>query len=421
MNVFKFGGASISSADSMKNIAKLIADQAYAQTRIVNVISAIGKTTNALEQVVRLTLSQQYEEALSEWHAILAYHLAFLDQLAINDNDLNKSIEHIDQYIKSRIIEPINTHGNFLYDQIVSQGEVLSTKIIATYFHQNYEPSSWVDARTWIKTDSNYTDANIDWKSTQEAIQTNINTINTRIVFTQGFLGGTPEGFYTTLGREGSDFSAAIIASSLVCDRVTIWKDVLGVYNADPKLFDFARLMPKISYQEAIEMTYYGAQVIHPKTIKPLKNKKISLHVRSFLEPKSEGTIVADFDQIDYPPIVVYRENQVMYRFQVKDFSFLDEANLGKIIATFSDLSYRIKLIQATAIDLVIVADEKVNKTDSILDKLQDIFTITLTKNIKLLTIRHANQEILERLYPKNNVLITQKTSDTIQFVLTKA
>jgi aspartate kinase len=307
---------------------------------------------------------------------------------------------------------------NYIYDQIVSKGEILSTTIIFHYLADRGNAISFVNAKNLIKTDSNYTDANIDWVNTRIAVTETFKKIAEPLVITQGFIGANSEMLYTTLGREGSDYTAAILANVLEIKELTIWKDVDGVYTADPKKFPEATIVPKLSYKEAIEMTFYGAQIIHPKTIKPIQNSNCILNENSFINVDSPGTEIGNFKEVVYQPVVVLKEKQVLYAFSVKDFSFLNENNLGKIIASFGKYSLRINLMQNTAIEFIVLTDEKIGKNELIIEDLSSDFEIKTEHNLNLMTIRHYTNEILEKQRQNKAVILTQKNEDTIQYLM---
>jgi aspartate kinase len=327
IEVYKFGGASLKDEGSIRNMAEILKNS---PRPLVVVVSAMGKTTNTLEAVAHSYFQKDgHAEAL--WSAIKADHLAIAEALT----DRETALEIINAYDR-QFVEFLEKNRSeeftFVYDQIVSLGELLSSSIIAAYLqHQNIK-NRWLDVRKIIQTDRAYTEAIVNWGATQTQVSKALTEFDDKLLITQGFLGSTPEGFTTTLGREGSDYSAAVLAFCLNADKLSIWKDVPGVLNADPKQFPDAVLLPSISFHEAIEMSFYGAKVIHPKTIKPLQNKNIPLHVRSFLNPSGEGTLISDIEG-DYslPPVVVYREEHILLSFSVKDFSFIGAENLSLI------------------------------------------------------------------------------------------
>lgn len=418
MRIFKFGGASIKDAAGIRNVTGIIDSFQSKDEQLLVVISAIGKTTNKLESIVlahkekdpnfELLLDQLFED-----HKVIIHELQFNDSAPILIE-----LSEIKSNILGFISQNESTNYNFIYDQIVSKGELLSTNIIYHYLLDQKKDVGFLNAKNIIKTDNNYTDANIDWIATQTAIDQAFSTLKNKIIITQGFLGANSEMLYTTLGREGSDYTAAIIASCTHSPEITIWKDVNGVYTADPKVFPEATIVTKMSYKEAIEMTFYGASVIHPKTIKPIQNTNCILRVRSFINTEAEGTTIGNFDHIDYQPAIVLKTNQVLYSFSVRDFSFLNETNLGKIIAAFGKYSLRINLMQNTAIEFLVVTDEKLGKNERITEELGHDFHIKIESQLELMTIRHYNDSILEKYRNDPRLKITQKGLHTILYLM---
>lgn len=418
MRVFKFGGASIRNADAIRNVSKILQNFILPKKPILMVVSALGKSTNQLELIVKNTVEDNKSNHnliydLIERHKNIAIELSI---------DINSSLYSQLDAIGKRMILFVESNEsknyNFIYDQIVSQGEILSTTLVFYYLESLGFNVGFLNAQKLIKTDSNYTDANILWTDTEKAIKTELNIINKDVLITQGFIGANSENFYTTLGREGSDYTAAIIAKCTDTNEMTIWKDVDGVYTADPKKFPEATIIPKLSYKEAIEMTFYGAQIIHPKTIKPIQNSNCILKVKSFIEKEAIGTEIGNFDNIIYKPVIVHKSNQVLYTFSVKDFSFLDESNLGKIIAAFGKYSLRINLMQNTAIEFCVATDEKMGKNEMIVEELGNAFDISVYSNLEMLTIRHFTPEVMEKYTRGKTQILAQKTETTVQYLL---
>ncbi|MBK7956795.1 MAG: aspartate kinase [Bacteroidetes bacterium] len=418
MQIHKFGGASIKDANAIKNVSEII--RQMKDDRMVIIISAIGKTTNALEKIVHayVTNDVSYEVLFDE---IISNHKTLIDSLFEKKEDAEFAISGV---VKMRtdlnewMLENPNKEYTFCYDQIVPLGERMSSFIVHRYLRSVDITNEKLDARQVIITDDNYTDANIDWDKTKYKVSTHIHP-GSNIYIMEGFIGSTAEGHSTTLGREGSDFSAAIMSYCLDAAKMTVWKDVDGIYNADPKLFPDAIVLKELTYKEAIEMTFYGAQVIHPKTIKPLQNKGIPLHVRSFLQPDKPGTkLVEKINQESFPPIIVLKKEQVLLTFSNRDYSFLNEKNLGRIIQAFGDLSLRILVMQNTAISFLVVTDLKVGKIEFIMKELDKEFSITKTVDLDLLTIRHYYQEITDKYTKGRNVIMAQKTAETIQYLM---
>lgn len=418
MKIFKFGGASVKDASSIKNVVSIISEFSK-EDRIFVVVSAIGKTTNFLENIVKHVLSNANEakklmQDLIDSHKSLSIELFDGNEDHALFNDFEKVLQRTYDFIDRNE----SSNYNFIYDQIVSQGEVLSSLLLNAYIGFTKLDTTFINARNLIKTDNNYTDANILWEETEYAVQEVLRSTPSQIMVTQGFIGSNVEMLYTTLGREGSDYTAAILAFALKAEELTIWKDVKGVYTADPKKFPEATLIDKLSYKEAIEMTFYGAQIIHPKTIKPIQNANCILNVRSFIDKECKGTQIGDFEIEKYNPVIVLKENQVLYTFSVKDFSFLNETNLGKIIETFGKYSLRINLMQNTAIEFIVCTDEKIGKNEFIISALGSTFDISIEKNLKLLSIRHFNEEIVTKLTKNEPIFISQRNPNTVQFLI---
>lgn len=418
MKVFKFGGASVKDAQAMTNVGSIISR--HWKQQLVVVVSALGKTTNALEDIAQAFFRKDYTTANKLIDTIEKQHFDIAGLLIKDksDNGFTELKKLFDQLRGTPdAFKP--EQYDFLYDQVVSMGELFSTRIIASYLKNTGLPAVWLDARTVIKTDSNYREPKINWEETTTRISETVKSLlNDKIVITQGFIGTTPAGYTTTLGREGSDFTAAIFSNILHAEEQVIWKDVPGVLNANPTQFPDAVKIDNLNYEEAVEMTYYGAQVIHPKTIKPLQNKNIPLHVRSFIESEKTGTIVSGKPlPAGIPPIIVIKSNQTLLEFHTKDFSFMAEENLGLILECFGKLRIRINVMQNAAISMEACIDFNEEKLIEIMRELKNDFTITSEKNLEVLTIRHYNDKIVSELTAGKNILITQRTKETVQFV----
>lgn len=414
MKIFKFGGASVKDAESIKNVGRIL-NEFKGQKKIV-VISAMGKTTNALEDVVNLYYKND-QKYLDYLHDIREYHQHVSEDLFANNAVVQHQIHALFDKIEAFCSGNISNNYNFIYDQIICVGELASTKLVAAYLNTIGIENKWVDARDLIRTDNAYTDAKIEWKITEQNTNNVIKVINEETIITQGFIGSTSERFTTTLGREGSDYTAAILAYCLEAEKMTIWKDVEGVMNADPKEFNDTVLIPKISYKEAIEMTYYGAKVIHPKTIRPLQNKNIPLEVRSFIKSDLGGTLISNFkkNEINYPPIIVRKRDQIQLTFSAKDFSFIAENHMKEIFAAFAEQRLRMNIMQNGAISFIAAVDNKKEKIDAIVSQLDENFKIKIFDKLDLLSIRHFNDEIVERELKAQTIWLTQKTQETIQ------
>lgn len=418
MKVFKFGGASIKDAPSMVNVGNIISR--HKNLQLVVVISALGKTTNALEEIAQAFFKKDIAAANQKIDVLEKQH----DQIAralIKDSGspLFKELKKLFDLLRNTLEYYKPELFDFLYDQVVAMGELFSTRIMEAYLQSIGINVIWLDARTVVKTDANYREPKINWEETREKIIDTVKPLlRDKIVITQGFIGSTSNNYTTTLGREGSDFTAAIFSNILEAEEQVIWKDVPGVLNANPTFFPDAVKIDKLNYEEAVEMTYYGAQVIHPKTIKPLQNKNIPLHVRSFIESEKTGTIVSkDPLPKNIPPIIVIKKNQALLNFSTKDFSFMAEDNLGDIIEEFAKLRVKTNVMQNAAISMAVVIDYNESKLKELEHFLEPHFNVSIEKNIEVLTIRHYNDKIVNELTKGKDIVITQKTKDTVQFV----
>jgi aspartate kinase len=420
MKVYKFGGASIESVERARNVANIVRD--HANMPLVVVISAKGKTTNSLEAIVKSHVEGSKDEAIQLIQAMEADHVAYASELLGTDvHPVYNKLKELFTEIYWVLDEPEGRGYDYYYDQIVSVGELLSTSILAAYMQQMGLRVEWLDVRDVMKTDSNYRDANIDQETTSKLIQERIAAMLTscQVIITQGFIGSTDENNSVTLGREGSDYTAAVFANVLDADSVTIWKDVPSLLNADPKIFPNTVPIREITYREVIEMAYYGAQVIHPKTIKPLHNKNIPLYVRCFLDPSLPGTkIHKDEEHLSYPPIMVLKKDQILLQVTTKDFSFITEDNLSRIYTLFHQCKIKINLIQNAAISFVACIDNQPDKLEKLLPLLASEYDVKRNENLFLFTVRHYKQSVLKEELKDRTVLLTQKTRQTIQLVV---
>ncbi|MBK8496957.1 MAG: aspartate kinase [Chitinophagaceae bacterium] len=419
MKVFKFGGASINTADRIKNTANII--RSYKGEKILVIISAMGKTTNALEKVVDAFYEGRKEDALQLFQQVKESHLQLLKYLiTVNwqqaENHLHDFFTEVEWLLHDK---PVRDY-DYYYDQVVSCGELFSTSLVSNYLHETGIKNKWVDVRDVVRTDDNFRDAFIDWNITREKVKSGIEPLfrDVDLVITQGFIGSTDENESTTLGREGSDFSAAIFANILDAESQTIWKDVEGVMNADPREFPEAVILDALSYREVVEMAYYGAQVIHPKTIKPLENKNIPLHVRCFLKPELAGTVISNKPVHHLPPVIVLKKNQVLMELSSKDFSFVEEKPMGQLHEMFDQVKIRPNLSQNGAISLLCCLDDKPEKIEKLALAASEIFDVQLQKNLTLLTIRHYTEEKIAELTKGKSMVLEQKTTDTIQVLM---
>ena len=415
MNVFKFGGASINSIERIENVGKII--KSFGSEKILIIISAMGKTTNALEKVVDAFFAGNQKEALDLFEAIKNEHNYVLQQLIKKESSSLKDFyTEIEWLLHDK---PVRAY-DYYYDQIVCCGELLSTALVSAYFNEIEITNNWVDVRDILRTDNNFRDAIVDWDFTKTKITETIVPLfeKTNLVLTQGFIGATDENESTTLGREGSDYSAAIFANMLNAKSLTIWKDVEGVMNADPKEFADAQIIRYLSYNEVIEMAYYGAQVIHPKTIKPLQNKQIPLYVKCFLNKDLPGTTIDNKVAHNLPPIIVVKQQQVLLQLSSKDFSFVGEAYVSKLYELFAALKIKPNLTQNGAISILCCLDDKPDKIEKLALSAAEYFDVLVEKNLTLLTIRYYSKEKFDDLTKDKKILLTQQTTETIQALL---
>ncbi|WP_111308966.1 aspartate kinase [Confluentibacter sediminis] len=414
MQVFKFGGASIKDANGVKNVASVLHKVGYKNTLIV--ASAMGKTTNALEVVINNYFNNK-KELQSSIQDVKKYHNAILLDLFDDENHASfKKVATLFDELSSFLDINKSPDYNFVYDQIIGYGELVSTVIISEYFNNIGIKNNWIDAREHIKTDNYYRRGNVNWEETQTLITNNFNKSILNI--TQGFLGSDANNFTTTLGREGSDYTAAIYAYCLNADSVTIWKDVPGVLNADPRYFENAQLLNKISYREAIELAFYGASVIHPKTLQPLQQKEIPLYVKSFLQPDEPGTMVGK-DLILEPniPCFIVKKNQVLISLSSLDFSYIVEENISDIFNKLHTYKMKVDVIQNSAISFSVCVDNIYNNLEKLLLDLKAKFKVTCHENVSLYTIRHYNKNAISQLEKGKTILLKQLTEGTVQMV----
>ena len=418
MQVFKFGGASINNIERIKNTAEIIKENA--PKKLLVVISAIGKTTNALEKVTNAYFENRKDDALVLFEQIKANHLEVVKYLLVHnwkqaEDQLKDFFTEIEWMLHDK---PVRSY-DYYYDQIVCCGELFSTCIVAQYLAEQKVKVQWQDVRDIFRTDNNFRDAGVDFEFTANTIKENIEPLfkNIDVILTQGFIGATDENESTTLGREGSDYSAAIFANILNAEGVTIWKDVPAVMNADPNKFDDAVNIAKLNYTEVIEMAYYGAQVIHPKTIKPLQNKNIPLYVKSFLDTSLPGTIINGERAANLPPVIVLKANQVLIHFNSRDFSFIEGKPMEDLHEIFKQVKLQPNLSQNTAISLICCFDGHAEKTAQIASDASAFFDVDVERDLSLLTIRHYTTEAIEKLTAGKNIILEQKTIETLQAV----
>jgi aspartate kinase len=415
MKVYKFGGASVKDATGIRNLANIISK---GKDNLVIVVSAFGKTTNALEKVLKAWLKSDigYEILLDE---IYKDHQSVVDELFSDKSSASCKIDVSFARLKEYLLSEDKADYDFEYDQIVSYGEMWSTIIVAEYLKMNFSDIQWLDIRENLLTDDRFRDANILWNESTMRIQSIFDFKKKRMYVTQGFIGGTVTGQTTTLGREGSDYTAAILANMLDAESVVVWKDVPGILNADPKWLQDAQKLDEISYKEAVEMTFSGAKVIHPKTIKPLHNKNIPLYVRSFLIPEAKGTVIkAEVSLRKAIPIFIKKEDQILISILPKDFSFVMGDNLSRIFHSFIIHGIKVNLVEASAVSIDVCVDDERPKIDALISDLKIEFTAVYNDKVEMLSVRHYTEEAIERITKDREILLEQRTRSTVRFVV---
>lgn len=420
MLVFKFGGASVKDADAVRNVANILT--LFPNDKRLVVISAMGKTTNAMEEIVQALWEHNDASYRYLVQERFEFHASIIKELFSDDHyAVHQQIEDIFEDLRKRIEKPISDNFDFEYDQIVSIGEVVSTIIVEAYLREQGMKSVWMDARKLIRTDRVYRDGGVDWGKTEQLINERLipQFEASDCVITQGFVGHTSEGFTTTLGREGSDYTAGILAYCTNATSVTIWKDVPGMLNADPKWFDNTIKLDQISFKEAIELAYYGASVIHPKTIKPLQNKNIPLYVKSFVDPNAAGTVIQEsMDKDHLVPSFIFKMEQVLISITPRDFSFIVEENLSEIFDLLSKLGAKINLMQNSALSFSFVLDQKKANMKSILEAFQEKYEVRYNEHLELVTIRHYDQETIDRVTIEKSIILEQRTRQTVRMLM---
>lgn len=418
VQVYKFGGASVKDAAAILNLQKIV-QQHGATGPLLIVVSAMGKTTNALEDIFqRAYTGQEYAEQLS---ALRNYHEATVDGLMENEASraaIHAPVSQLFQALEQQL-QQVQPQGDYdeQYDQVVSYGELLASTVIAKLL-ASFGTTHWLDCRSLIRTDENWREGQVDWKTTEQQVAATLPALlATGVVVTQGFLGGTPDGRTTTLGREGSDYTAAILAYCLRAEAVTIWKDVAGLLNADPKIFPDTVRYPEISYRETIEMAYYGASVIHPKTLKPLADRNIPLRVKSFLDPAAEGTLIHDCQHPALAPAFIRKTDQCLLSFASKDFSFISEENLAVIFAALAQAKLKINVMQNSAISFSVCVDFSQRRVHQLLDLLREQFLLHYNTGLTLFTIKNYDTSSIAQLTAGKRLLLEQRTRGTFQFV----
>lgn len=419
MKVFKFGGASIKDAAGVKNVANIL--NLYKGESLIVVISALGKTTNLMEEILR-----GYFEKKANLNELLLQlkktHFQIALDLDENGLVLNHILEDLFEQLEEKLQEDPSDNFDYEYDKIVSFGEILSTNLISAYLNMIGINNKWLDARKLIKTDHTFREGKVDWEKSVSIIKEKVTRLKEikelNILITQGFISGTAENITTTLGREGSDYSAAILAFAIDAESVTIWKDVPGLLNADPKFFPEAIKLDEISYEEAIELSYYGATIIHPKTIKPLQNKNIPLYVKSFCNPQAPGSLITGITPKIELPSYIFKRDQILITVFPKDFSFIAVDNLNEIFSIFSKYKLKINLMQNSALSFSVCADNRKERINPVLEELSQKYIIKYNDDVELITIRHYTDEIIDKVVKKRKIYVEQKNRATIQVVV---
>ncbi|UFH31711.1 aspartate kinase [Chryseobacterium sp. C-71] len=410
MKIFKFGGASVKDAESVKNVSMVLSSQGFEKCLLV--ISAMGKTTNELEKVVEMYFKKDNYQ--TEIENIKQKHIEIAKGLFSDDHAAFEEINLFFDDIVSFLRRNKSPNYNFVYDQVVSCGEMISTKIVSEYLNDIQFTNQWLDARDFIKTDDSYRDGNVNWQKTEEFIS----NLNSNICYvTQGFIGSDDNNFTVTLGREGSDYSAAIFAYCLDATAMTIWKDVPGVMTGDPRIFKDVTLLSNISYEEAIEMAYFGASVIHPKTLQPLQQKNIPFYVKSFVDPTKEGTKVGASDKNQSEESYILKSDQTLLKISTRDFSFIAEDHMSLIFNNLAKHKIKVSLMQNSAISLALCLEDKFLKIEELNNELQKIFKTEVIKNVSLFTVRNAKMENINKFYQEKSVLLEQISKNTLQMV----
>jgi len=415
VEIFKFGGASVKDAKGVRNVANVI--KLMGKSQKVIVISAMGKTTNALEKIIELYFAKD-ETIKTKIEDLRAFHHNILDDLfETKQHPAYTKVNYFFDELAIFLDRNKSPNYDFVYDQIVAFGELISTSIVSQFLMTQGLENVWHDCRNLIDTDSTYRDAEVNWEQTQSKIKAHINLDELNI--TQGFIGSDENNFTTTLGREGSDYTAGILAYCLNAENVTIWKDVPGVLNGDPSVFENTQLLNQISYEEAIELAFFGASVIHPKTLQPLKQKEIALYVKSFYDPKAPGTCVTKGEAIQPEvPCFIVKNDLILLSLSTLDFSFFVEDNISEIFALFHKYQIKVDLIQNSAISFSVCIDNKFKNADKLIEVLKAKFKVNAEKNTTLLTIRHFDEKSINKLTRNKKVLLKQFTQSTVQFVL---
>ena len=426
MKVFKFGGASVNSADAVRNMAQIVQKHIESEPLVV-VVSAMGKTTNLLEKLVPASGGAPGEERVALRAQLEEYHRGIATALMPDNKEVQSKIDALLDGLDAAIasLRPDAGNYNFNYDQVVSYGELLSTTIIAQYLNHHGIKTLWADARQLIRTDNHFREGRVDWEETRhrvESMEWRAESGERGVIVTQGFIAGTGSSHTTTLGREGSDYSAAILAYCLGAESVTIWKDVPGFLNADPKFFHDTVKINQIPYNEAIELAYYGASVIHPKTVKPIQNKGIPLYIRSFVTPDADGSAIGNFHSISpKTPLYIFRNNQILLSIAPRDYSFIAEDNLQVIFGILNEVGIRVNMMQNSALSFSICIDNNEQRVGMLVDKLKTMFQVRYNDDLQLVTIRYYTQHVIDSIVAGRPVLLEQRSRLTEQLIVPRA
>jgi aspartate kinase len=417
MLVFKFGGASVKSAEAVRNIVEIL--KRYQDEEIVVVVSAMGKTTNALERIIEHYTNGNSEELKLEYQKLKDYHLNVLSGLFEDTHHgAYTAVEELFDDLGDRLAKDPTLNYDYDYDQLICYGELLSTTIIGHFLNSSELSTRWMDIRRSLKTSNNWREAKVDWELSTELVNKHFVFNGEQILITQGFLGSTINDQTTSLGREGSDYTAAILAYMLKAENVTIWKDVPGVLNADPKYFDDTILLEKLSYLDAIELAYFGTSVIHPKTIKPLQNKNINLHVKSFMNPEAPGTIVGNLNYDKLTPSFIFKMDQVLIRISPLDFSFINENNLEEIFGIMNKHGMKINLMQNSAISFKMIVNNDKRKLRLVTDELEEKYKVAYQTGLELVTIRYFDQSTIDRVMINKELIMEQRGLQNIELLV---
>ena len=415
MRVFKFGGASVKDAAGVRNVAHVLREMGHDQTLVV--VSAMGKTTNAMEELAGIYMAHPYG-IMGSLEGIRRYHMDVVIELFPDaQHPVYQKVAQLFLEIEDFFKRNKSPKYNFVYDHILRYRELLSSTILSEYLNAQGLENQWIDVRGLIKTDNHYRDAQVDWEQTALAVQSTL--IKGPFYITQGFLGSDENHFTTTLGREGSDYTAAILAYCMDAESVTIWKDVPGVLNADPRYFDNAQLLHHISYREAIELAFYGASVIHPKTLQPLQGKLIPLHVKSFIDPHAPGTTVSEGEGITpMVPCFIVKKEQVLLKLYSRDFSFIVENSMSELFRLFHQYNIKVELIQNSAISFSVCVDNRFKRIEELLEVLEQKYKVTAVFDVSLYTVRHFDEPSILALQKDKEILLEQRGKETVQLVV---